>query len=298
MSKKFFTIATIAAVAVVLVGCQKETAPFEKDSSQLKPIAFTTYTQGATKADVDASNLTSINVLAEYTPTSGSAAKYFNETISLTSNKGESTAYWPLSGKMDFYASNITITDAGVVEVTTTNNDVVVATKTDVTCPGSSDVELAFSHIFAKFVVNAKVATTGLKATITMIDLKRKDPASYNIKTDTWNLSTSDASDDSYLSAQSAAVITATEATNVALIKDYVAPQENVTAKIYYKLTKADDESVVYVDHSTNPAEITGLTFTKGTKTTLNLTIDAAKISFTVSVNDFADGTPSGEDLK
>ena len=287
MFKKFFTI---AAVAVVVAGCGKETVSVKDGASQLKPIAFTSYTQGEVKADVTGDNLTSISVLADTTIT-GATAKYFKEAISISGGKGTSSAYWPSSGTMDFYASNKEVSETGVVTVTAVTEDVVVAKTKNIDCPQTSDVSLAFSHIFAKLAVTAKVKdATALKATISKIEVVAKAPASYDITKDSgnWTLSSGEASTETYLSTSTE--IAAATATNITLSKEYVAPQEGVSIKVYYKVTNAAG-TTTYVDKTSEPAEITGLNFAAGAKHTLNLTLDATKISFATSVSGFTDGT-------
>ena len=289
MFKKFFTI---AAAAVVVAGCGKETVSVKDGASQLKPIAFTSYTQGEVKADVTADNLTTINVLAEHKATD-TPAKYFYEAISLSGGKGTSSAYWPSSGTMYFYASNSAISDAGVVTVGSVANDVVVASKTEVSCPGSGDVSLAFSHIFAKFVVTAKVDSNALKATISKIEVVAKAPVSYDVKASAWTTAQDAGSSDYYTGTKD--IVTTTADTVVS--GGYVAPQEGVAVNVYYKLTNTDGD-ITYADSTANPAKITGLAFTEGKKHTLNLTFDAAKIAFEVTqVADFGDGGSTNKDL-
>lgn len=294
MFKKFFTI---AAAAVVVAGCGKETVSVKDGASQLKPIAFTSYTQGEVKADVTGDDLTSISVLANHTPQGGAASKYFKETISISSSKGTSSAYWPSSGTMDFYASNKEVSETGVVTVTAVTEDVVIAKNTNITCLSTSDVSLAFSHIFAKLAVTAKVKdATALKATISKIEVVAKAPASYDITKDSgnWTLSSGEASTETYLSTSTE--IAEATATNITLSKEYVAPQDGVSIKVYYKVTNAAG-TTTYVDKTSGPAEITGLNFAAGAKHTLNLTFDATKISFSTSVNAFTDGTSTDKTL-
>ncbi|MCQ2154016.1 MAG: fimbrillin family protein [Bacteroidales bacterium] len=295
MFKKIFTI---AAAAVVVAGCGKETVSVKDGASQLKPIAFTSYTQGEVKADVTSDNLSSIYVLADTTIT-GATAKYFNEEISKTDGKWTSSAYWPSSGTMDFYASNKAVSDGSVVTVTAVTEDVVVAKATGITCPQTAAVSLTFSHIFAKLAVTAKVKDAALKATIYKIEVVAKAPASYDVAAaeNNWTLAET-ASPETYMSSETGTAFAATDAAGVTLSKEYVAPQGGVSIKVYYKVTSADGKTT-YVDktETKGPATIENLTFTAGQKHTLNLTFDATKISFSTSVNAFTDGTSTNQDL-
>ncbi len=288
MFKKLFAVAT---AAIVLAGCAKDVASVGSASSELKPISFSAYTQGQTRADVDGSNLTSINVLANYTPEGGTeASKYFNESIALTSSAGESTKYWPASGSMDFYASNLAVNDNGVVTVTSINNDVVVAKIEGVSCPNSnSPVTLTFSHIFAKLTVKAKVANAALYAKINKITVTSKAPASYDFTKASGNLTldSAAATDVEYLSTETAAINEASEFASVTLAKEYIAPQ-SVTVKIYYTVANSDG-TIKYSDHSSANPESINITATEGKNHIINLTFDANKIAFSTSVTAFSD---------
>lgn len=295
MLKKFYILAT---AAMVLAGCAKDMTPVKDEASKLKPIAFTTYTQGATKADVTTDNLAQINVVAYHKGTGSSASysKYFTETISKAEGQFVSTYYWPGLGTVKFYASNKTLTadDSGEVYIQTdaVDDDIVVANTAEISCPQSNAVSLSFSHVFAKLVVNAKVADAeAFKARIDKIELVTKAPSKYIVtaESDKWKLA-ENANTVEYFVATSATINSAT-AQELALDKVYVAPQTGVTAKIYYDVQDKNDFYLKY--HSVDPATIEGLAFEEGKITVLNLTFNADKISFTATVNDFGAGTPT-----
>lgn len=283
MFKKLFAVAT---AAIVLAGCAKDVASVGSASSELKPISFSAYTQGQTRADVDDSSLESINVLANHTPSGGTASKYFYESIDLTSSAGESTKYWPASGSMDFYASNFAVSDDGVVTVTSIDNDVVVASSTNVSCPQSDAVSLTFSHIFAKLTVQAKVADEALSATISKIEVVAKAPARYDIKSNTLTNSSADAAAETYFNGSES--IDETTLGELTLSKFYIAPQDGVKIKVYCTVSDASG-SPVLVDKSSTP-QVIDLNASAGTNHVINLTFDATKIAFSItSVSDFTD---------
>lgn len=222
---------------------------------------------------------------------------YFNETIEKSDTKWESTRYWPASGTMDFYASNKTVSNDGVVIVTSIDEDVVVAKATNQTCSSSpSAVDLSFGHIFSKLAVKAQVADAeGLKATITKIEVSAKAPASYNITkaSANWILGL-EASETEYYSGTKE--ISSATPTDVVLTKKYVAPQD-VTVNIYCQITTKDDRETVLADYSTSPKAVQ-LTMTEGKTHTINLTFNANKIEFDPAVTDFSSVADTEETIK
>ena len=283
----------ISAAVIALAACKKEVPSVEITST---PISFGVYTQGQTRgADVTNDNLTSIKVLANYIK-DNVTTKYFNETIAKSAIKWESTCYWPASGTMDFYASNNTVSDNGVVTVTSIGEDVVVAKATNQACSSSpSAVVLSFGHIFSKLAVKANVADAGsLKATITKIEVSAKAPASYDITkaSANWELGT-EASETYYSGTKE---ISSETLTGVELTKEYVAPQEVVTVKIYCEITTKDGETVL-ADYSTSPKEVQ-LTMTEGKTHTINLTFNANKIEFSPDVTDFSSAADTEATIK
>ncbi|MCQ2149003.1 MAG: fimbrillin family protein [Bacteroidales bacterium] len=290
MLKKMFVI---SAAVIALAACKKEVPSVE---ITFTPISFGVYTQGQTRgADVTNDNLTSIEVLANYIK-DNVTTKYFNETIVQDATKWKSKSYWPASGTMDFYASNNTVSDKGVVTVTSIDDDVVVAKATDQTCSSSpSAVDLSFGHIFSKLAVEAKVADAGgLKATITKIKVSAKAPASYDITkaSANWELG-NEASETEYYSGTQE--ISSGTLTVVELTKKYVAPQD-VTVKIYCQITTNDGETVL-ADYSTSP-KVVQLTMTEGKTHTINLTFNANKIEFSPDVTDFSSAADTAATIK
>ena len=281
----------ISAAVIALAACKKEVPSVEITST---PISFGVYTQGQTRADVTNDNLASIGVLAKYIKDNDTTI-YFNETIEKAASEWKSNCYWPASGTMDFYASNKTVSDAGVVTVGSIDEDVVVAKATNKTCSSSSPaVALSFGHIFSKLAVKAQVADEdGLKATITKIEVSAQAPASYDITkaSANWTLGT-EASETYYSGTKE---ISSATPTDVVLTKVYVAPQD-VTVNIYCEITTKDGETVL-ADYSTSPKAVQ-LTMTEGKTHTINLTFNANRIEFIPAVTDFSGADDKEETIK
>lgn len=305
----FRNFLTIAVAVAVLVGCSKETAPAgnaeNADFSPI-PISFTSYTEVKSNGDVTKNNLDEIFVVAFFkgTGTSPSYFRLFEESITKDSESGEFIAanYWPSYGTIRFYVSNKALTtdsdnlynESVSIQTPGVEDDIVVATTGEISCPpaaGSETVALTFSHIFAKFEVTLAVASEGIEAILDSIQLVANPPSSYELSSEEgekW-LYTEESTITCCKPEKNAAVIMKDSGVaDILLNKKYVAPQDNATAKIYYRLTGTDG-TPLYKDCSETPAQITGLAFEQGKITRLNLTFDADRIAFSASVDGFQD---------
>lgn len=198
---------TLMMLLAAAVSCQKnvETSLCPADLSG-KPITFSVNSElpvsAETKSitDVTATTLPSIYVAA----TSGDAGSaetawsyLSNAKVDLTSGAGVSGAYWPVSGNLNFYATNFSFEPridrpgcSFLIEYGGGQADYVAGVKTNVT--NGSNVSLEMHHILSRlYDLKFKVEGENATATITQLLIYYTGKGLYDFKGNNWSLGSS-----------------------------------------------------------------------------------------------------------
>ena len=314
MKKIFF----LAAAAIALMTSCTKTELVTTDNDRT-PISFENFVHKTTKAaEANAGTLESNGfvVSAYYTPTSGTAAYYFeNIPVTYATDHYPTTYYWPIEGKMDFYAvyPTSTITNKTIANYTTEGaEDLLGAVKTGEDCAThnttKTTVPLQFNHLLTQIYFEIKGEDTVNSYKVEKIILEAKDDATYTYSSGAWSTPVTKKTY-TYYAPTSAVAFTGANYTVFGTKVDnslMLIPQQDVIVKVYYTvetpagavLSKFNEDTTdnnhQYKSFTASSSTVTtDVDWTKGTtvKYQLTLPIGVNPIEFTATVTDWATGT-------
>lgn len=198
----------VALATVAFASCSDDVVVDEVVSAAKSPIAFNMYAAGNTRAVTEETAATlatnGFKACAVYTDAESAVSDYFTNIDATAAKKTLSGAthgtnyYWPVAGKMSFYAANQEITinssthAATIVYTADTQKDLVAATKADVACPQTTPVAINFAHLKNQILFSAKLNKDDatLTAKVTKITIAYPTGGTYTYSTNAWTNNT------------------------------------------------------------------------------------------------------------
>lgn len=289
----------ILSVAALMVACNKGLDMGDKVSDKLSdtPITFSLMdmdAQVSTKAitDITSTNIGSIYVSAS-SGTAGSAEAAWstlnNSAVTINSSgSGTSSAYWPASGSLSFYATSWsiakTIAASGATSAVTYEggtSDHVAGFASAVA--NKSSVAITMNHIYSR-LYDIKLATTaGATATVNSVSVTPAlTKGTYTFRTNAWTSTSTAGSAISIAPTTTAMTTTSTSIGQSAVDRTFI--PGNVTISVTYTVTRSG-----FSKQYTKSAVVA---LPQGQKSTVTATLsdDASPISFTVTVTPWTTG--------
>lgn len=290
-------ISYIFVSLLALASCNKVTPPVCGELSQnaitfnVNDLAIDVESSKAAITDVTTDNLSSIYVSASSgaggsSETAWSTLSNSQISINTSTHKGSSTAYWPASGTLNFYATNWSVTktiSASDCTLSVANyngglNDHIAGFKSNAT--NGAEFALDFNHIYSrlydiKFTRGSH--TTG--ATINSISVTpAKNGGTYSFRNNSWNASGTGTVQTITPSTTSIGA-TATSIGQSAVDRTFI--PGSVTISVTYTITATG-----YSNQFTKSATVN---LPQGQKSVIKATLtdDASPISFSVSVHNW-----------
>ena len=308
----------MAITAVMVMSSCSKNEMVDTTVSANTPIGFSSYMGTTTKGvSLDPASFLEFEVSAYHTTeaitATGAKTEYINaDKVTKNGNTWASTDthYWPTTGNLSFYAyapltyvTYVKATGATMPGITYTSpvavaeqKDVVVAKAEDKksATDGSAPVAMTFGHALTKVNFSATGAEAGFTYNVTSLKVANvKNVGTYTFLTNpAWETTEDAAVEYGYFTGKKDVLTTGTKLQDNDDASLMLIPQNAsaITVTVAYTVSKDG------VEISNTPAAVTTLAGTweigKNIRYNLTLPVNGKKITFTASVENWADETP------